>query len=543
MISARKKRFFGFILLVAILFYINPGTAGADTNTQPQKILLLYAATSRDANTFPVLDGLIEYFGHFNVDVEARNIDECTPGMIANYRTVVYLGIKSQQISRTMLHAMRNVKRLIWLEQNIEQYADASRWNEFSSLGIKRQIVSVLYHDQEMPIPATLPMVIENPGPKAEVFAWVSDMTALYPLAWHYDNVWYFGRIDFEEPLSLVFADYLHDALGEDHASSARVLLRIEDVSPSTPPEELDKIIDTMSQYRIPYAVGLIPVAYGMGGADVHLWERPDLVRVLHKVEQTGGSIIMHGYSHQNEFSPQTGEGFEFWNIQSDQPMPNDGQFTRKRLNEALAVCARAGIYPLAFEPPHYAMSKTAYNELVNHFTIYSGQVQMSDRSHEITLTAPFVFRSTRIPGVKVYPENLGYYTTDKPFSVDEILARASRLGVVRDATAGVFFHAYLSPQQLSLVVEGLEDRGYQFIDLRQETYTVQGSQVKIEGKDGFRKVDSSIAINLVSPVKMPMGMVVSLNVLIGILATVLLAFSVIIFIQIRRRNNRLYEE
>jgi hypothetical protein len=130
----------------------------------------------------------------------------------------------------------------------------------------------------------------------------------------------------------------------------------------------------------------------------------------------------------KNEYSPQTGEGFEFWIYQSDQPMPNDVQFTRKRLNEALAVCARAGVYPLAFEPPHYAMSKTAYNELANHFTIYSGQVQMSDRSHEITLTAPFVFRSTRIPGVKVYPENLGYYTADKPFSVDEILARASRL-------------------------------------------------------------------------------------------------------------------
>jgi hypothetical protein len=250
MISARKIRFTGLILLGTLLFYINPAIAETDTKTQPQKILLLYAASSREANTFPVLAGLIEYLGHFDMDVEARNVDECSPGMIENFRTVIYLGIKSQKISVPMLNAMQNVERLIWLEQNIEQYADASRWNEFSSLEIKRQIVSVLYHDQEMPIPATLPMAIENPGPKAEVFAWASDMTALYPLAWHYDNVWYFGRIDFEEPLSLVFADYLHDALGVVHAPSARVLLRIEDVSPTTQPEELNKIVDTLSQYR-----------------------------------------------------------------------------------------------------------------------------------------------------------------------------------------------------------------------------------------------------------------------------------------------------
>ena len=37
-----------------------------------------------------------------------------------------------------------------------------------------------------------------------------------------------------------------------------------------------------------------------------------ELVKVLRKAQETGGFIIMHGCYHSNEYSPETGEGFEF---------------------------------------------------------------------------------------------------------------------------------------------------------------------------------------------------------------------------------------
>lgn len=71
-----------------------------------------------------------------------------------------------------------------------------------------------------------------------------------------------------------------------------------------------------------------------------------------------GASIIMHGYTHQNEFSPTTGEGYEFWNAKDDRPMEDEESFTVPRIEAGISELLRCGLIPLAFEAPHYAASQ-----------------------------------------------------------------------------------------------------------------------------------------------------------------------------------------
>ncbi len=62
-------------------------------------------------------------------------------------------------------------------------------------------------------------------------------------------------------------------------------------------------------------------------GKTVHLKDKPELVDLLRSMQDDGAAIIMHGYTHQF-YDSETGEGFEFWDVKTDQPIrqPNHEQ-------------------------------------------------------------------------------------------------------------------------------------------------------------------------------------------------------------------------
>lgn len=115
------------------------------------------------------------------------------------------------------------------------------------------------------------------------------------------------------------------------------------------------------------------------------------MVKVLKKLQSMGGSIIVHGYTHAYRYS-ETGEGFEFWDAKADQPITSEmpktpvhfGERTglpertslsqlsrtisgkgrnvyKTKLTRAIEDLTSSGLYPLAFEAPHYTMSDYGY--------------------------------------------------------------------------------------------------------------------------------------------------------------------------------------
>lgn len=536
------------VLLIMITVTLIPKVAFA----APQKAVIVYNKEIRIEETYNIVTTLIEYLGHFEVDIEKLRISEYRPGALSQFDIVFYMGLDDIKLSPILLREISQSKKIVWFEQGIQQLAMFKGWNNFSQEGYKKNFVRLLYKEQDTRqqagkkpvyrVPTYVEIFVTHPGKDATVAARVTDLKNSVPFAWTRDNVWYFARAEFYGDIPFIIADLFYDVLGEQVSVSAEVLLRIEDVSPFTPPDKLRGIVDIINSYGIPYAVALSPAGI-KDGERKDLSGEPELVAVLQEIQDGNGCIILHGYTHQNKYSPTTGEGFEFWNAKEDKPMSNPVQFTKERLERALEECARAGIYPVAFEPPHYAMCSKSYKALAEHFTLFSGKIQVSDKTCKESITFPYSVKSHRLPGMTVYPENLGYVEPDNPLSVANILYQARKLKIVRGCTAGVFFHTFVSVEKLAQLIEGLENLGYHFIDLSSVPHQVKSSHVKITADKNQRLIDTDIKIKLpVAKEKRTSFLTPVLNILVLSLLLVLIVLGYIARRNIQKRG-RLYEE
>lgn len=528
--------------LVILLFPAEEVLAGESTS----EVLILYDSALREDNSsFSLVVALSEYLGHFPVTVVARSTEEWKPGSLSGYDAVIYVGNRPKKLPPPLIEELASLPRVIWMENNIEQFAAFRNWDGFTFYGKELQFVRLYCRGEEAVIAGSLPVIIVDPGNKGRIIAEVGNLKYRRPLAWQRENLFYLGRLDFTMPFSLVLGEFLHEALGINHSPGHRALLCIEDVSPSTNPDNLDSLIDVMVQYHVPYAVAVIPFDQGVFG-QARLSNARDLLKVLRRVPETGGAIIMHGCCHSNEYSSKTGEGFEFWNTEKDAPMEGEPDFTKERINRGLSEFARTGVYPVAFEAPHYAMSRAAYGELARHFSTYVGQIQISDETYRATLDPPFIIKSHLLKGMTVFPETLGYVNPEDPLSLDRIMERARMLKILRDADTCVFYHGFLPPEGLKEIIEGLKAQGYEFISLLDNDFWVQGQDLKVWGTAGKIYVETSVKpvdIEEAEPrYRGPKALIAGVVGLVVVIGVVLLSFVVIIW-KLRARRRYLYEE
>src|SRR5690625_1875509 len=129
-----------------------------------------------------------------------------------------------------------------------------------------------------------------------------------------------------------------------------------------------------------------------------HFSDSPKLLKTLKFMQENGGSVVLHGYTHQFRGS-ETGEGFEFWDVEHQMPiyhgpadevvqrtaedfehqadyeayMDENKKFEREyiesRLTRGVQELANYKIYPLAFEAPHYTMSQHGYDVVSDMFS------------------------------------------------------------------------------------------------------------------------------------------------------------------------------
>ena len=88
--------------------------------------------------------------------------------------------------------------------------------------------------------------------------------------------------MQFPETITIILRIILHDILHEDHETSHRAMIRIEDVTLYENPDNLREIADILSSRGIPFMVGVIPFFVDPGeGTRLSLSDKPDLVDAL----------------------------------------------------------------------------------------------------------------------------------------------------------------------------------------------------------------------------------------------------------------------
>ncbi len=145
------------------------------------------------------------------------------------------------------------------------------------------------------------------------------------PLAVTNGHFWYVGGSLYiqpeQNPLHLVVADLLHDALSRPHPAGRPALLMVTGVHPEVDPAHLAALQRVMRIATVGAAVAVTPVfADPARRTMVTLSERPEVAAGLRALSRAGAEIVLTGYTHQ--FRGRTGDDVEFWDAASGTARP-----------------------------------------------------------------------------------------------------------------------------------------------------------------------------------------------------------------------------
>jgi uncharacterized protein YdaL len=438
-----------------------------------------------------------------------------TCGEMADYTATIYLGSSYDAALPQCLLAdvLASTRPVMWVDFNIWQLETCAGASDFSAqYGFTAmdmdmsQFSSVSYHGRSLgryvENPGILDIEIVDPSRVTELATAVRPDGTTAPWAVRSGNLTVVSEIPFswvdEEDRLLAFEDMLFDLLQPDAPERHRAMLRLEDIDPNNDPAQLHAIADYLSSMGVPFGFGVIarhrdPLGYYHGGVPelVGFEDVPALVEALHYMEAHGGTMVMHGWTHQwdggeNPYNEVSGDDTEFFRIVQNPdetfdyvgPLPEDSiEWATGRIHSAADDFRAAGFrVPTIFEFPHYAASTNSYLAVAGVMAsrwergnYYSGVLTGGEIDHSRTEGQMFPFVVRDVYGTIVYPENLGNIDLTvwhglPARSPEDIIRAADRNLVVRDGVACFFFHPFLPIEYMEQTVEGIRSLGYTFV-------------------------------------------------------------------------------
>lgn len=479
-----------------------PGAAGAET-------LILYDDSPLGELYATQTANLASHFG----DWTAKPVGDYADGEVTDYSAVIYLGSTyDEPLPEPFLDdVLAGTTEVMWVRDNLWQLAEHSpsftddygfTWGAYDH----RPVDEVRYQDTSLTRDtaneaALGTLQVADPERVETLATAVAEDGSTLPWATKAGNITYLSELPYlyvsPDDRYLAFTDLLYDLLAPETEERHRALLRLEDVGPQADPARLREIGDYLAEQQVPFSVAVYPVYVDPHGEQnngeprtVRLQDRPEVVAALRHLVDSGGTLVMHGYTHQyedaaNPYHGISGDDFEFYrahvdeqdHVQLDGPAADDSpEWTAERLDAAYAEFDAAGLpRPPVFEFPHYAAGPNAYDEVAQRFTarydrgmyfpgvLGGGEV---DHARGVGQFVPYLVRD--VYDSVVVPENLGEVTKNDSNqhaarSPADLLDSAERNLVVRDGTASFFYHPFLGVEDLRELVDGLKDQGYDF--------------------------------------------------------------------------------
>jgi uncharacterized protein YdaL len=442
--------------------------------------------------------------GHFTVTYTVTGVNDYTPGLVEKFDRIFYIGFhaRNRVPARFLSDLLATRKQVIWLNTGFREFSASPAVRRRFGFRVVRLDSTSKFTEVRaesktfMKGEPNLNVVEIVSRQKANVVATAFSPQTKRELPYIVSsgNLLYFGDCPFasvsETDRYLLFADMLHDILGQPHKESHTALIRIEDVNPMANPDRLRDVADILSARGVPFLVGVSPFYVNPGeGIRVSLSEKPDLVDALRYMVQNGGTIVMHGVTHQ--YKRVTGSDYEFWDEATNGPVLDETvEAITRKLDMGIQEFMRNGLYPLVWETPHYTASTRLYETIAKYFSTAVEQ-RLSIEDVECGQFFPYVIQSD-LYGQRIYPENLGYVPLDADPKVGEEAVRRILEGAkahlsVRDGFASCFFHAFVDPALLKEIIDGVEKLGYEYLDLREQTNWVHlKDRVILSGSQEF---------------------------------------------------------
>ncbi|MDA8167470.1 MAG: DUF2334 domain-containing protein [Actinomycetota bacterium] len=448
-----------------------PAAAGAEANAAiagggaQLRVLVVH-----DGGTHNQQDLLLQdLLGHFSIKPRIVTESAYRAGNLEDYDVIFYLKRNDSPAPGDLLADIaRTGKTVVWIGAGFNQFAAGRPMTERYGFTFVKSVsgtfTDVRYGGQKMtkPEPQADLVSITDPG-KAVLCADMigTDPDAPAPYIVRGANLWHVA----DNPLTgvsqytsyMAFADLLHEMVGVPHSTRHQALIRIEDVHPMADQQKLRAIADYLKSQNIPFAVALIPVYVNPAtGQQVSMSDSPGFVGTIRYMQDRGGAIVLHGYTHQ--YRGETAIDYEFWDSEANAPPAAESEgWIKSRLAAALDETHRNGIYPIAWETPHYTADPFTATIIARFFPVYYGR-----RGDE---AAPFILDTDRY-GQEVIPENMGYVQLPSAIHGDSPVPETGGLVTVRDGVASAFFHPFLNISFLKQLVANIRNTGFTFVSL-----------------------------------------------------------------------------
>jgi uncharacterized protein YdaL len=480
-----------FCLIITLLFLLSFSAGMEKTKTPPVPAMSPPADVLIIHDSLPgpippgLLDGntILDLLGHFGLKGTLRSIEDYKANDLNRYRFVIMLSVDMRKVQypQFLLSNVRSAKvPIFWIGNHLSDLTSDPQFAsqigfQISGSGITQGITTVQYKGTSLikgDHSLSPTKVVDST--KSQVLATAHGTGGMtLPYIIRAGNFWYcadspFGYAE-EGDRYLVFCDILHDFFGMPHQEELNALIRLEDITPEDDPNVLISYADYLHDRKIPFQISLVPIYVDNVSQDVYLSDRPAFVRAIQYMVSKGGSVVMHGVTHQ--YRGKSTDDYEFWDEFSDRPVPDDSRaLIEKKLRLGLEECFKNGIYPLTWETPHYAASQLDYRAIAEYFNSSYDRVLSADRGEAGHY---FPYTTTDRFGRFIIPEALGYIPQEKPDPV-ALVKNGERLKVVRDGVASFFFHPFLDINYLKSCIDGIEALGYRFISIRDYDLKVQ---------------------------------------------------------------------
>ena len=469
----RREHLFAFATTVAVAALVaTPPAASADV---APRALILYDGTAQKAREGRI-DGLhvANLMGHFGFKAVLQPIEEYRDGGMAPYEAVFVAGgsNKTHWPASLLRDARARRSRLVWLGYGLDAFLPGpegrKRGLRVESVRIGSLVRRIVYRGHELVrgggMMTTL-KVLDPARVQAEADAFTPQGQRL-PYILRSGNLWLVADVPFayigDQDRYLAFCDLLHDILGVDHASSRRAMIRLEDVTPDDDPASIRRVVDLFAGEEVPFQIGAVAIFVDPEARkEVRLSQRPELAAALRYGVAHGGSIVLHGDTHQ--YRGVTPDDFEFWDGFRNAPRADDSaELVRGKLHAALDEFFLSDVYPIAWETPHYAASQLDYSEFARVFSVFNEETMIDGQGAQQS----FPFPTTDVRGYRIVPENIGYLPASNPDPA-RLVANARAMLAVRDGLPSAFVHDFLDPQLIRDTVRGIKELGYEFVSLR----------------------------------------------------------------------------
>lgn len=454
--------------------------------------------------------------GHFSNNIEYINVHNLEQSDLEDKTHLFYYGHIKEELPPTFSEAIPSFDGPIMaISYNTEQLGEKY---SFMGVGEEKTITKIDYlRDQEKSKEISPNTVFETVlDEDTEVLVQGDGEEGTFPLIMRNGENYYLAADSFDRPYSAYLSQTLNNFFDVEPTDVTPAYIRLEDVHPLSDPKRLQAVAEELAKRDIPYMIAVIPVYTDPdSGRRYHFENQREVLKVLKYMQDNGGSVVLHGYTHQFRDS-ETGEGFEFWDVENQMPIyhgPEDKviqrseddfeskekyeaymstnkeyerRYIEERLTRGVQELANYGLFPLAFEAPHYTLSQHGYEVASNFFSTYVGQVQLSDENWEIMDTTPYASRPAILNGMLLLPETIGYVQPEADDPVNDMMESADFYQVTDGGMIGGFYHPYLGLEGLQEVLDEMEKiENIEWIDLKEMNNTVVVDNVRIQSGNG----------------------------------------------------------